>query len=299
MKLNKKKYVCPALLSENVWLLGNYFFNLYLIQGSQASALVEIGISAITDEVIAQLESLEISPAYLIPSHPHTDHITGLEGLRKQYPDAQIVAAQGAKEFTDHPKALHMMTKEDRYMAQMLSAWGIRPGRPPIEKFSFPENHIIVKDRLEIDLGGITLHCIKVKGHSPGNIIVHIPEKDMVMVSDSLGFHYPGRCFFPTFFTAYADYLATVDHIISLKPAMICPAHQDPVRGPDVEKAFRDARKAAVDIYAKIIREENKDQTARELFNLYYKDEFTIYSEENIRNCVRLLIRRAWEAAER
>ncbi len=284
------------MLSENLWVLGNYFFNLYLIKGSNASALVEVGISAMADEVIAQLESLDISPAYLVVSHPHTDHVTGLEGLRKRFPDAVTVAGEGAREFATHPKALNIMIKEDRFMAEYLLSNGIRPGRPPIENFSFPENHIAVKDCLEIDLGGITLQCIKVKGHSPGNLIVHIPETGVLMSSDSLGFHFPGRCFFPVFFTGYADYLATVDYMKSLSPAMLCPAHQGPISGTDVEKAFRNSRQAALDVYAAIIREQkNRDKIASELFAAFYKDEFTIYSEENIRNCIQLLIRRSLE----
>ncbi len=175
MKENKGKHIFPASLSENLWVLGNYYFNLYLVQGNNASALIEVGISAITDTVIEQSESLNVSPAYLVITHPHADHLTGLEGLHKRFPDAKIIAGQGAQEFATHPKALNIMINEDRYMAKMLRVNGIKPGRSPIDKFSFPDNHIAVRDIYEIDLGGILLRCIKIKGHSPGNIIVHIP----------------------------------------------------------------------------------------------------------------------------
>ena len=50
----------PRELAPGLWVLGNYFFNLYLVKGSQASALIEIGVSAIVDEIIRQLKLLEL-----------------------------------------------------------------------------------------------------------------------------------------------------------------------------------------------------------------------------------------------
>jgi glyoxylase-like metal-dependent hydrolase (beta-lactamase superfamily II) len=34
---------------------------------------------------------------------------------------------------------------------------------------------------------------LEAKGHSPGNILVHIPAVKAVLVSDSLGNRYPGQ----------------------------------------------------------------------------------------------------------
>ena len=58
----KKMRVTPLALTENLWVLGNYFFNLYLVRGKNGSALIEAGISAIADRVIGQMEALDISP---------------------------------------------------------------------------------------------------------------------------------------------------------------------------------------------------------------------------------------------
>ncbi|MDL1969339.1 MAG: MBL fold metallo-hydrolase [Deltaproteobacteria bacterium] len=299
MKGNIGKHIFPALLSENLWVLGNYYFSLYLVQGNNASALIEVGISAITDTVINQLESLNVSPTYLVVTHPHADHLTGLDGLYKRFPDAMIVAGQGTQDFITHPKALKIMINEDRYMAKMLSALGIKPGRSPIEKFSFPDNHIVVKDNHEIDLGSIILRCVKVKGHSPGNIIVHIPETDALILSDSLGFHYPGRCFLPLFFTGFSEYMASMDYMKSLRPTILGLGHQGPITGANVESAFRNSRQAALNIYSRIIGEQkNSSEIADDLFTEFYKDEFTLYSEENIRNCTQLLVRRSMEAPD-
>ena len=75
----------PRLLTDGLWVLGNYYFNLYLVKGEQASALIEVGISAVVDDVIRQLEVLQVSPTFLVVTHPHADHITGLPGLREGF----------------------------------------------------------------------------------------------------------------------------------------------------------------------------------------------------------------------
>ncbi len=286
----------PIRLTERLWVLGNYFFNLYLVKGDRASALIEMGVTAGVDAVIDQLESMNVAPDYLAVTHPHTDHATGLEGLRARFPDARVVAGRGAADFIRHPKALAMMRKEDRFISKMLSERGVRPGRPSLESFSFPDDPIVVDETLEIDLGGVDIRCVVVKGHSPGNILVHLPGERALVVSDSLGFHYPGRCFLPLFFTGYSDYMATLDYIKSLEPDILGPGHQGPILDGDAKRALHDSYEATRNLYSRIIGAEETDEKIVEaLFNKYYRDEFTINSEDNIRNCIRLLVRRAKE----
>ena len=229
MDTNGAKPEFPKLLADNLWLLGNYFFNLYLVRGRKASALIEAGISATVDTVITQLEELQITPDYLVLTHPHSDHFTGLPGLRERFPRAAIITGSGAREFVQHPKAAGMIIAEDRFMSQQLAARGIVPGRPPLQHVEFPLNHAVVEHEMVIDLGDLSLVCLQVKGHSPGNIVVHLPQMQVLILSDSLGFHFPGREFCPLFFTGYADYMETLDRLAVLKPKIIGPAHQGPL----------------------------------------------------------------------
>jgi len=292
----KKLRISPLALTDNLWLLGNYYFNLYLVQGKNGSALIEAGISAIADRVIQQIETLDISPTYLIITHPHADHVTGLEALRERYPDAIVVVGKGAKEFLTHPKALQTILKEDQFMSDRLYGLGAKPGRLPVEKFEFPENHITVKDKHDIDLGGISLRCIKVEGHSPGNIAIHIPAMKALMLSDSLGFQFPGQEFLPLFLTDFSDYINTIDLLKSLNPDILGFGHQGPLMGFTTTNVFKKSRQASFDMLSRVMNEEKKsNELAEEIFREYYRDEFTLYSEENIRSVAQLLVRRGRE----
>lgn len=286
----------PRQLTDGLWVVGNYFFNLYLVKGEQASALIEVGVSGMIDGAIQQIETLGIKPAFLVVTHPHSDHITGLNALKEKYPQALVIAGEGAPEFLVHPKTARAMIAEDQHMSAFLAAHGIAYGRPPIDEPPTLENCLIAGDGHEMDLGGLTLRFLTATGHSPGKIVVHVPEIDALILSDSLGFRYPGRGVLPLFLTNYADYMATLDRIEALKPAIVGVAHQGPLVGQQVQEAFEESRRTALHLRNRITADtRSAEEIINDVFNEAYRDELTMYTPENIMNCARLLVKRARE----
>lgn len=286
----------PMQLSSGVMVLGNYYINLFLVQGCKKTALFETGISGVVDTVIHQLEHLGAVPDYLIVSHPHSDHITGLSGLMERFPDAQVVAGAGAGEFIVHPKAGALMLAEDAFMSQGLAARGITPGRPPVDAIPDLSDAQVVSDTFALDLGGLDLELLPVKGHSPGNILGRVG--DILFCSDSLGFHFPGRGFWPLFFTGAREYLDTQAQIQAMAPAIVCPGHQGPLQHKAAAAGIQAGIDAARDFIKRVTRTSLTDRELEaQLFNESYRDEFSLYTKENIANCNRLLIKRARQMA--
>jgi glyoxylase-like metal-dependent hydrolase (beta-lactamase superfamily II) len=283
----------PLSLDKSLFILGHPYFHIYLIKGKNASALVEMGISATADTVIAQLSSLGVRPDYLIVTHPHSDHIAGLDALKKAFPQAVVIAGQGAAAFLDHPNAVKSLIQEDRHMSSFMLAHSLVSNRPVIRKAPSLSGGTVMVGGDDLDLGEIKISFMDARGHSPGNIIIHIPVLDAVLASDSLGYRLSGRGFFPIFFTGYADYMATIDAMESLKPEILGLAHNCIVQGPDTRKTLKEAREAAQDIMARILHDRREDETVvQDLFREYYRDELTLYTGENIMGCCRLIVRR-------
>jgi 2-aminobenzoylacetyl-CoA thioesterase len=283
----------PLSLDEGLFVLGHPYFHIYLIRGKNASALVEMGISAMADTVIAQLSSLGAKPDYLIVTHPHSDHIGGLDALRQAFPHAIVVAGQGAAAFLEHPKTVESLIQEDRHMSSVMVDRGLVFNRPAIRHSPSLSGCKVVTEGDELDLGEVKIHFVDARGHSPGNILIHIPVLNAVLASDSLGYRLSGLGFFPIFFAGYADYMATIDAIESLKPEILGLAHNCIVQGPDVKKTLQEAREAAQGIMARILHDRRDDEAVvRDIFREYYRDELTLYSGDNILGCCRLIVRR-------
>jgi glyoxylase-like metal-dependent hydrolase (beta-lactamase superfamily II) len=143
----------------------------------------------------------------------------------------------------------------------------------------------------------LKIRFLKAKGHSPGNILVQIPALETLLVSDSLGNRYPGRGFFPVFFTGYDDFMKTIDRIERINPAMIGLAHHGFFAGAEeIKGVIQEAVKCIEDVRDYIIRSTDDDEIiAKELFGFYYTDELAVFSPQNILNCCRLLVRRVRE----
>lgn len=287
----------PYEIHHNLLVLGNEYFHIYLARGKRVCALVEVGVSATSSIIMEQLSSLGITPEYLIVTHPHSDHITGLDNLRGSYPDATVIAAEGAASFLDHPKAAHAMIAEDNHMIEALIARGFCGSAKAIRSVPSLAGCKVVRDEEVLDLGELKLVFLEAKGHSPGNILVSIPRLKTVLASDSLGNHYPGRGFFPTFFTGYADYMNTIDRLEKLSPDMLGLAHNGFILDKkQIERTFQNSRRCAGDVKEYIFHDQRSDEAiAQDLFGFYYTGELAVYSPQNILNCCRLLVRRVRE----
>lgn len=293
-------YTAPRELAQGLWQLGHHHYSLYLVRGQRGTALFEVGISAIADEVIRQLEMLDARPDYLIVSHPHADHLTGLGVLRERFPQARVVIGEGAAEFAAHPKAIEALVAEDRHMASVLEAGGHRPGRPPLEGPPSLAGFSVAKDGDRIDLGGVELAFLAAKGHSPGHLAVHVPGVGggggALLLSDALGFRCTEGWFWPMPYTSADDYLATLDRLEGLGSEVLGLGHQGPILPPDSRGAFAQARDALSRFTALIRGAQDTEALAQALFTKYYRGDLTINSAPNSRNCIALLIRRCGES---
>ena len=287
----------PIKINDSLWVLGNDYFHLYMIRGNKSCALIEMGISATTGTVLEQLSSLSEKPDYLIVTHPHSDHVTGLDGLKNAFPHAKVIAGNGAETFISHPKAAPSFIAEDMHMLQAMTSLGLAGGETAITTPPSLTGCKIVQDEEELDLGELKIRFLEVKGHSPGNILFHIPALNILLVSDSLGNHYPGRGFFPTFFTGYDDYMKTINRLEKIAPDILGLAHHGLIADKmEIAKIFSIARGCAHDVRNYVIHDNRDDEDiAQDLFRFYYTGELAVYSPQNILNCCRLLVRRGRE----
>jgi glyoxylase-like metal-dependent hydrolase (beta-lactamase superfamily II) len=286
----------PQSPSGRVRVLGNRAFPVYLVRGDRCSALVEAGISATADDVCRLLDRSGVTPDFIVITHPHGDHVAGLDAVRGKFPAIRVLAGEGTAAFLSRPRIAKSIVAEDRYMSSRLAARGYPAGRPPMSKVPSLDGAVICSDGEELDLGGVTLRFLAVGGHAAGNLAVFIPEVRTLLASDSLGFYYPGERFFPVFFTGYGEYMTTLDRLESLHPESLGLGHYGCMREAEVGETFALARRSASGLRERLKNDPWDEETAVSgIFGEFYRDELTLYSRENIIDCCRLLLRRSRE----
>jgi glyoxylase-like metal-dependent hydrolase (beta-lactamase superfamily II) len=131
------------------------------------------------EEIIALLEEQELTPAAILVTHGHVDHIAGNTALRRRWSDLPILI--GA---VDAP----MLTDPRANLSTSGGAAIISP----------PANRLLAEPEL-VELAGFSLEVRDIPGHSPGHIVfVLLTESPhLVFGGDVLFQGSIGRCDLP------------------------------------------------------------------------------------------------------
>jgi len=159
----------------------------YLVVGQQRAAIVEPGELEQTSELLEGIKEIGVDLdriAYLIPTHIHLHHVSGVNVLLKEIPQAKVVV---------HQRAVPHLMEPSRLNASTLEVWGQDRGCSQLTPV--PEDRIlgVVGDEV-IDLGGRELEIIDARGHAPHHIAIFDRVTRIAITGDAAGdWHTPGR----------------------------------------------------------------------------------------------------------
>jgi hydroxyacylglutathione hydrolase len=159
-------------------ILGDFETNCYILRNSPKATnclIIDTGIDA--EPLLDFLEVNKLTPAALILTHGHADHIAGVEPLRKEFPSIQVyIHKLDAEMLTDAAANLSVMTGSSLTAAKA--------------------DHL-VEEGDTIDKVGIRLRVIHTPGHTPGGICLYSEKDGVIFVGDTLFAGSIGRTDFP------------------------------------------------------------------------------------------------------
>jgi glyoxylase-like metal-dependent hydrolase (beta-lactamase superfamily II) len=131
------------------------------------------------ESIIEFLRDHELTPAAILNTHGHADHIGGNAELKTAYPDAPIIIGVNEQ---------HLLSDAD---ANLSAPFGLPITSPPADR--------TVREGDTIDSAGITLEVLDVPGHSPGHVVFVVRGKPCivfggdVLFRDGIGrYDFPG-----------------------------------------------------------------------------------------------------------
>jgi len=147
------------------------------IEGRNDCLVVDPGLEP--EKILEKLDSLGLTPAAILNTHGHSDHIAGNAALKQRWPQCPLVIGEGdAAKLTDP--------------AQNLSAAFGLALRSPVADVTFVGGETY-------EAAGITLEVLHVPGHSAGHVVYlcRREQPPVALVGDVIFAGSIGRTDFP------------------------------------------------------------------------------------------------------
>ena len=149
-----------------------------LIEGRDRAVLFDTGYG--TENVSDFLRTLTDKPVKVYLSHGHHDHVLGARWFDNTY-----LCGEDMDEFRERSGIM-----QRKKVAEQAAEKGIRVPDdffdaviplPEAIRFSYTISGF---ESLDEDLGGVTARVIRVPGHTPGSIVIHVPEYSLLLTGD-------------------------------------------------------------------------------------------------------------------
>ncbi|MHC4499733.1 MAG: MBL fold metallo-hydrolase [Planctomycetota bacterium] len=158
--------------------LGAFETNCYILrQGPDATGCLIIDAGLGAGELVDFLQENGLSPAGVLLTHGHADHMAGVPELRRSFPDVKVYI---------HKLDAEMLTGAKDNLSELA---GILLRTEPAE-FLLDEGDII-------EQAGIRLQVLETAGHTPGGISLYSKDEGIVFAGDALFADSIGRTDFP------------------------------------------------------------------------------------------------------
>ncbi|MDD3269756.1 MAG: MBL fold metallo-hydrolase [Syntrophomonadaceae bacterium] len=284
-------------LSDNVIVMGNGYFNFYLL-GNEDAVLLECGTRAGAAIFKQQWQELEPKPVvkHIVILHSHFDHACGLPILKELFPDAEVLGSAAAQKFLSKEKIVKDLYRNDAIASELYLKHGLIQEKPDTSELGFlgVDRAVGEGDILEL-ASGLSLKFLDAQGHSACSIAAYLESDQVMFVSDATGYRSSKDTISPVFFQDYDLYISTLNKLKSYPSTVLGVAHGDISTGDEIKEFYQSTLQAAEDCYALIKTHLNEgmdeNELARLLFDRYIKGGLAYYPEEMMLGSMYLLIK--------
>jgi len=168
-------------------VLGPVATNCYIVGNTDTREAVIIDPADEAGRIIDLLKKENFKPVAILLTHGHFDHISGLPGLKKEYPDVKVYIGKDDKDVISNP---------------ILNVSAMFGTSVSMEAEEFVQENDV------LDMLGTSIKCIHVPGHTKGGMCYYFEEEKIVFSGDTLFEYSIGRSDFPT-----GDGRALIDNI--------------------------------------------------------------------------------------
>ena len=140
-----------------------------LWQDPGQAVLVDPGADG--EELIAFCDAKELTPAAVLLTHAHFDHIGAVPALLARWPGLPV----------------HLAPADEPVFTSPLNCW--LPDYPAVSR---PASLVLdLVEGARLDVGGLVFDVLSTPGHTPGSVCFHLAAEHLLIAGDTL---FPGSC---------------------------------------------------------------------------------------------------------
>lgn len=273
-------------LTENIMVLGNNYFNYYVV-GQEEAVLIECGTSAGVSIFVEQWQALEHKPQIknILVMHSHFDHVCGIPMLRDLFPQAQVVGSGATQKILSLDKLKPVLIRADEFVTNAYAKDGLLqniPGGLDIDRVKV-DAVVGEGDSIAVD-GKLRLDIIEAPGHSSCSLAAYFQTDEAMFISDACGYQ-DDDLVTPTYFQDYDLYCNTINRLQKYSTRLLGFGHGKFQVGADqVAQSYARGMKIAEDSFNLIktwltsgISEET---IVKDLYDKYIKGGMSYYPRD-------------------
>ncbi|MBP7738749.1 MAG: MBL fold metallo-hydrolase [Spirochaetes bacterium] len=247
------KQLASGAIHEHIHVAANAAYPGYVIRGDKKNLMVECGMNLMAPLYLKSIRDI-LGDAnrlnYLFITHSHYDHLGAASYLKRNIPGLAIGAHERVAPLLQKESVLAMMNRLSEIQRGLFKDIAgdedltIRP-------MNFD---LSLKEGDEFDLGGLTCRVYEVPGHTRDSLAFYIPELKALFPGEAAGVPLGKEGEEPQveFLSSYDDYLASLDKMIALEPALIGIGHGWVLTDDDASDFLRRSRAATFEYRALI-----------------------------------------------
>ena len=265
----------PGQIDEGLWLLGTKESCVYLLEGSQSSALISAGMSYILPDLLRQINDFGISAnkiEHIIILHSHFDHVGIVPFLKRKWPHVTIYASVRGWQVLNSPKAVSIINDYTMKVCRR-----VRGNTDDLSLLDWQWRYDAQGDDLgegsRIDLGNRHIEIHETPGHSSCSISAYVPQLKALFPSDAAAIPYRDE-FVIAAGSSFRQYLQSLDKLSGLDIEILCADHYGYVSGDEAKHYIARSKAAADQMIDRLLlalrQESSVEQVARQLVKSHF-----------------------------
>ncbi len=165
-------------------------------------------------ELVETIRKITDKPVrFAVITHYHTDHFYGVGALKEA--GAEIIAHEWANEYVSSPSSWNFYEARKKILKDHMDGTEM-----------IPPDIVFSEGELKVQMGETVFEVKHLcRGHTPGDIVVWIPEKGVLFSGDLV---FDGRLPFLGSGNS-RTWLKCLEEILSMRPSVLLPGHGEPM----------------------------------------------------------------------